>query len=156
IRRLYIRAADRVAKELRHLALKTPSGHLRKRQLEALEVTLRAEADRLAGDLTKALEQYIEQAVEAGAGYSQAIVLDLFKKAGMDTTELLKMFATVNRQAVEAYSARTKKGLFLSERIWVQGKNLEKAMRDLIQEAVATGQDAATTARLLQRYVRHG
>lgn len=156
IRGLYIRAADRVARELRKLVMKTPSSYLRKRQLEELEAALRAEADRLTGNLTKAFEQYIEQAVEAGGGYSQAIALDLFKKAGMDITGLRTMFATVNRHAVEACWARTKKGLFLSDRIWVLGKNLEKAMRDLIQESVAIGQDAVKTARMLQQYVRQG
>ena len=160
IRGLYIRAADRVAKELRKLALKTPSNYLRyylrKRQLEELEAALRAEADRLTGSLTKAFEQYIEQAVEAGGGYSQVIVLDLFKKAGMDITRLRTMFATVNRQAVEACWARTKKGLFLSDRIWQQGENFRNTMRDIIQEAVATGQDAVKTARMLQQYVRQG
>ena len=156
IRGLYIRAADRVAKELRQLALKTPSSHLRKRQLEELEAALRAEADRLTGNLTKAFEQYIEQAVEAGGGYSQAIALDQFKKAGMDITGLRTMFATVNRQAVEACWARTKKGLFLSDRIWQQGEKFRNTMRDIIQEAVATGQDAVKTARMLQQYVRQG
>ena len=156
IRGLYIRAADRVARELRKLALKTPSSYLRKRQLEELEAALRAEADRLTGNLTKAFEQYIEQAVEAGGGYSQAIALDMFKKAGIDTAGLRTMFATVNRQAVEACWARTKKGLFLSDRIWEQGENFRNAMRDIIQEAVATGQDAVKTARMLQQYVRQG
>jgi len=145
-----------VAKELRQLTLKTQSSYIRKRQLEELEAALRAEADRLTGNLTKAFEQYIEQAVEAGGGYSQAVILSLFKKAGLDTTGLRTMFATVNRQAVEACWARTKKGLFLSDRIWVLGKNLEKAMRELIQEAVATGQDAVKTAKLLQQYARFG
>ena len=156
IRGLYIRAADRVASELRKLALKTPSSYLRKRQLEELKTALRAEADRLTGNLTKAFEQYIEQAVEAGGGYSQAIALDLFKKAGMDITGLQTMFATVNRQAVEACWARTKKGLFLSDRIWEQGEKFRNTMRDIVQEAVATGQDAVKTARMLQQYVRQG
>jgi hypothetical protein len=156
IRGLYIRAADRVAKELRQLALKTPSSYLRKRQLQELEAALRAEADRLTGNLTKAFEQYIEQAVEAGGGYGQAIALDLFKKAGMDITGLRTMFATVNRQAVEACWARTKKGLFLSDRIWEQGEKFRNTMRDLIQESVAIGQDAVKTARMLQQYVRQG
>ena len=156
IRSLYIRAADRVARELRKLALKTPSSYLRKRQLEALETALRAEADRLTGSLTKAFEQYIEQAVEAGGGYGQAIVLDLFKKAGMDITGLRTMFARVNRQAVEACWARAKKGLFLSDRIWQHGEKFRNTMRDIIQEAVATGQDAVKTARMLQQYVRQG
>ena len=158
IRALYIRSADRVARELRQLAVKTPSGRLRKRQLEQLEAALRAEADRLAGNLTKALELYIEQAVDAGGGYSQAVTLDLLKKAGVgiSATGLRSMFATVNRQAVEACWARTKKGLFLSDRIWRQGENFRNTMRDIIQEAVATGQDTVKTARMLQQYVRQG
>lgn len=156
IRGLYIRAADRVAKELRHLALKTPSSYLRKRQLEELEAALRMEAERLGGNFAKAMENYIEEAVNAGAGYSQAVMMDLFKKAGIDTTGLRALFATVNRQAVEACWARTKKGLFLSDRIWEQGEKFRNTMRDIIQEAVATGQDAVKTARMLQQYVRQG
>lgn len=156
IRGLYIRAADRVAKELRHLALKIPSSYLRKRQLEELEAALRMEAERLGGNLTKAMENYIEEAVNAGAGYSQAVMMDLFKKAGIDTTGIRALFATVNRQAIEACWARTKKGLFLSDRIWQQGENFRNTMRNLVQEAVAIGQDAVKTARMLQQYVRHG
>lgn len=156
IRGLYIRSADRVARELRRLALKTPSSYLRKRQLEELEAALRREAEKLGGNLTKAMEGYVEQAVDAGAGYSRAVTLNLFKKAGMDTAGLRTMFATVNRQAVEACWARTKKGLFLSDRIWQQGEKFRNTMRDIIQEAVATGQDAVKTARMLQQYVRQG
>lgn len=156
IRGLYIRAADRVARELRKLVLKTPSSYLRKRQLEELETALRAEADRLTGNLTKAFEQYVEQAVDAGGGYSQAVTMDLFRKAGLDTVGLRTMFATVNRQAVEACWARTKKGLFLSDRIWQQGEKFRNTMRGIIQEAVPTGQDAVKTARMLQQYVRQG
>lgn len=156
IRGLYIRSADRVARELRRLALKTPSSYLRKRQLEELQAALRAEAERLSGNLTKALEEYIEQAVDVGAGYSQAVTIDLLKKAALDTAGLRTMFATVNRQAVEACWARTKKGLFLSDRIWEQGENFRNTMRDIIQESVAIGQDAVKTARMLQQYVRQG
>jgi len=156
IRGLYIRSADRVARELRRLALKTPSSYLRKRQLEELEAALRAEAERLAGNLEKALENYIDQAVDAGGGYSLAITLDLFKKAGLDAAALRTMFATVNRQAVEACWARTKKGLFLSDRIWEKSEKFRTAMRDLIQESVAIGQDAVKTARMLQQYVKYG
>lgn len=64
IRGLYIRSANRVAKELRQLGLKTPSSYLRKRQLVELEAALRAEAEKLRGDLEKALDKYIEQAVD--------------------------------------------------------------------------------------------
>ncbi len=156
IRGLYIRAADRVAQELRRLALKTPSSYLRKRQLEELEAALRMEAARLGGNLTKALETYIEEAVNAGAGYSQAVTMDLFKKAGIDTTGLRALFARVNTQAVEACWIRTKNGLFLSDRIWEKSEKFRATMRDLMQESVATGQDAVKTARMLQQYVRQG
>jgi hypothetical protein len=156
IRRLYIRAADRIAQELRKLALKTPSSYLRKRQLEELEAALRMEAEKFGGNLTKALETYIEEAVNAGAGYSQAVTLELFKKAGIDATGFRALFAMVNRQAVEACWARTKNGLFLSDRIWEKSEKFRVTMRDLIQEAVAIGQDAVKTARMLQQYVRQG
>jgi len=156
IRGLYIRAADRVARELRKLALKTPSSYLRKRQLEELEAALRAEAEKLAGNLEKALGKHIEQAVDAGAGYSQGVLLGLLKEAGMNIGEIRSMFATVNRQAVEACWARTKNGLFLSDRIWEKSEKFQATMRDLVQESVAIGQDAVKTARMLQQYVRQG
>lgn len=156
IRGLYIRSADRVAKELRSLTLKTKSSKIRKRQLEELEKALREEAEKFSGNLTKAMETYIEKAVNDGAGYSQAVTMDLFKKAGLSTTKLQPMFATVNRRAVEACWARTKKGLYLSDRIWNQKEAFRNTMRDIIQEAVATGQDAIKTARMLQQHVRQG
>lgn len=156
IRQLYNRSADRVAYKIKRLALGTPSSYLRKRQLEELEAALRQEAERLSDELEKHIGDYIEQAVDAGGGYSRVVSLDLFKKAGIDTGELKTLFATVNKQAVEACWARTKKGLYLSDRIWQQGENYRNTMRNIIQEAVATGQDAVTTARLLERYVKDG
>ncbi len=156
IRQLYNRAADRVAAEIRRLSLKSPSSYLRKRQLEELETALRQEAERLSDELEKRIGDYIEQAVDAGGGYSKAVALDLFKKAGLDIGGIKNRIAAVNKQAVEACWARTKKGLYLSDRIWQQGENYRNTMRNIIQEAVATGQDAVTTARLLERYVKDG
>ena len=156
IRGLYIRSADRVGKRLRRLVLGTPSSYLRKRQLKELEKALRAEAKQVTGGIEKVLGKYIEQAVDAGGGYNKAIALNLLKKAGIDISGLHATFASVNRQAVEACWARTKKGLYLSDRIWQQGENYRSAVRDIIQEAVATGQDAVKTARMLEQYVRQG
>ncbi len=156
IRGLYIRSADRVARELRRLVLGTPSSYLRKRQLKELEKALRAEAKQVTGGIEKVLGKYIEQAVDAGGGYNKAIALNLLKKAGIDISGLHATFASVNRQAVEACWARTKKGLHLSNRIWRQGENYRNAVRDIIQEAVATGKDAVKTARMLEQYVRQG
>lgn len=156
IRKLYLRVAERVSKEIRLLALKTPSSYLRKKQLEELEALLRAEAEGFVKDLTEAIEAHIEEAVSAGTGYSQNILIDAVEKAGvpLEIGTIRSIFASVNRHAVEACWARSKKGLFLSDRIWQQGENIRKIMRDIIQEAVSTGQDAVKTARILEQYVK--
>jgi len=154
IRKLYEQAADKVARELRDLA--GPSGQLRRRQLETLEKILRAEADSFTNKFSSALGQYIYQASDAGVGYSRAVLLNVFGRAGVNITGLKTFYSMVNRQAVEACWARTKGGLFLSDRIWQQGVNLRSAMRDVIQTSVATGMDAKRVARILQRYVREG
>src|SRR5690606_29268854 len=77
-------------------------------------------------------------------------------QAGLKTSRIRKLFSRVNKQAVEAVWARTRNGLYLSDRIWEQSENYRTIMRDLIQESVAIGQDAVTTARMIQRYVREG
>ena len=154
IRKLYEQAADKVARELRDLA--GPSGQLRRRQLETLEKILRAEADSFTNKFSSALGQYIYQASDAGVGYSRAVLLNVFGRAGVNITGVKTVYSMVNRQAVEACWARTKGGLFLSDRIWQQGVNLRSAMRDVIQTSVATGMDAKRVARILQRYVREG
>ncbi len=154
IKQLYIRAADKIAQELRSLPQKTFSSQIRKTQLEEIEAALRREAAMFGDALTVAFEGYIAEAVSAGVSYSQAVAFDLFKRAAMDTSELRVMFTAINRQAIEACWARTKKGLFLSDRIWKQGETFRNAMRDIVQESVAVGQDAVKTARLLEQYVR--
>ncbi|AYO30814.1 hypothetical protein D2962_09500 [Biomaibacter acetigenes] len=156
IRSLYIRAADRIAEELREMAASTPGAMLRKRHLEAMEKLLRQEAEKLAGQFKNQMDEYIQTAVEAGVGYTKSILSSLFEEAGISTGHMNAMLAGVNRQAVEACWARTKKGLFLSDRIWEQGENLRGTIRDIIQESVAIGQDAVKTARMLERYVKQG
>ncbi|MDI6872270.1 MAG: hypothetical protein QME79_13160, partial [Bacillota bacterium] len=156
IRGLYIRAADRVAAELRRLGAATPSSQLRRRHLEQMERFLRAEADRFLDDLTGKLAAYIEQAVDAGAGYSRQVTLELLRRGNWKPRGVTATFARVNRQAVEACWARTRDGLYLSDRIWQKGDQLRRTMRDLIQESVAVGQDAVKTARMLEQYVRTG
>lgn len=156
IRGLYIRSADRVARELRKLAIKTPSSYLRKKHLKELEKSLRAEAERIQKGLTEAFVDYIDSAAKAGVGYTQGVVLNLFDQAGLKTSGIRKLFSRVNKQAVEAIWARTKNGLYLSDRIWEQSEKYRTTMRDLIQESVAIGQDAVKTARMLQQYVRQG
>lgn len=156
IRALYIRAADNVVKKLRNLTITTPSGVIYRNHLEELERLLRLEADRLTTDYQQRMEGYIKDAVSAGTGYSRLIATDLFKRAGINTDGLARFFAGVNTQAAEACWARTKKGLYLSDRIWRQSENFRHTIRNIIQEAVAAGQDVITTARMLEQYVRQG
>lgn len=156
IRQLYNRAADRVASMIRSLRVQTMSDLIRRRLLEELLAQLQEEAEWLSGELAQAIEDYIEQAVEAGSGYNQAVTFELFRRAETETGELRELFATVNRQAVEAIWARTRRGLFLSDRIWEQGEKYRNTMRDIIQEAVTIGMDSVEVARMLQRYVRRG
>ena len=156
IANLYIRSADRIAKELKQIGTTTISGQIRKKHFKELEKSLRAEAERIQKGLTEAFVDYINSAAKAGAGYTQGVVLNLFDQAGLKTSGIRKLFSRVNKQAVEAVWARTRNGLYLSDRIWEQSENYRTIMRDLIQESVAIGQDAVTTARMIQRYVREG
>lgn len=154
IRGLYIRAADSIAKDLRGIQARTYSDTLRRRHMEELEASLRREAARFTDDLLGQLQKAVQEAVNAGTGFSRAVALDLGKRAGWDGGRLREVFAQANRQVVEAIWMRTRDGLYLSDRIWRAGENLRVTMRDIIQEAVATGQDAVKTAKMLERYVR--
>ncbi len=156
IRGLYIKAADNVAKKLRKLVITSPSGIIYRNHLEEMERALRIEADKFTANYQQRMKTYITEAVSAGTGYSQAITTDLFGKAGAGTEGIARLFAGVNTQAVEACWARTKKGLYLSDRIWNQGEKFNSVMRDIIQESVAVGQDSAKTARIIEQYVRQG
>jgi hypothetical protein len=155
IRALYVRAADNVAKKLRRLVITSPSGIIYRNHLEEMERALRIEVDKFTANYQQRMKTYITEAVSAGTGYSKAITSDLFKRAGL-STGVGRLFAGVNNQAVEACWARTKKGLYLSDRIWQQGEKLRVNMSNIIQESVAMGQDVVTTARMLQQYARKG
>ena len=156
IANLYIRSANRIAKELQQIGTTTVSGKIRKKYFKELEKSLRAEAELIQKGLTEAFVDYINSSAKAGVGYTRGVVLNLFDQAGLKTSGIRRLFSRVNKQAVEAIWARTRNGLYLSDRIWQQGEKYRIIMRDLIQESVAIGQDAVTTARMLQQYVRQG
>lgn len=147
IRQLYIRATKRIADKMKQVG--------DSRYLEQVYMTLRMEADRLRGDYTHSLEDYIEQAVEAGSSFSKAVTIDLLKQADIEL-DVPRLYYAVNRQAVEVCWARTTKGLRLSDRIWQQGEKYHTTVRSIIQESVALGQDVTTTARMLEKYVQEG
>jgi hypothetical protein len=155
IRQMYTAMTDRISKKLRQVAASSPTG-MRKRQLEQLESHLRHEGELLKGNLTSKLTEYIRASVETGTGISQNITFKVFKDGGFDIDKkpVLESFSRVNKRAVEAVWSTYKKGMKLSDRIWNISNNNETAIRNIIQDAVATGQDAVTTARLLEKYVR--
>ena len=142
--------------ELRQIGTTTISGQIQKKHFKELEESLRAEAELIQKGLTEAFVDYIDSAARAGVGYTQGVVLNLFDQAGLKTFGIRKLFSRVNKQAVEAIWARTRNGLYLSDRIWEHREKYRTTMRDLIQESVAIGQDAVKTARMLQQYVRQG
>jgi hypothetical protein len=156
IANLYIRSADRIAKELRQIGTTTISGQIQKKHFKELEKSLRAEAELIQNGLTEAFVDYINSAAKAGVGYTQGVVLNLFDQGGLKTSRIRKLFSRVNKQAVEAIWARTRNGLYLSDRIWEHREKYRSTMRDIIQESVTIGQDAVKTARMLQQYVRFG
>lgn len=152
IRKLFMRTADRVAEEIRGLS--PTSSPLRLAHLQELEKGLRQEAEKLNGDLTKALTEFISEAVEGGAGFSRAVTVNLLEASGLPDLRVDKLFQRVNVRAVKACWDRTQKELKLSDRIWQNSENLMENVREIVREAVVLGQDAVQTARLLEQYVR--
>jgi hypothetical protein len=151
---LYIRVVKRVADELRKQSL-SDGNIVNIRRLYELERFLIEEARYFTDELDGMLKNYVEEAVEAGASYSKAVLVSLLSSAEIDL-KVDAFYARINRQAIEAVWARTHNGLYLSDRIWKQSEKFRSAMRDIIQESVAIGQDAVKTAEMLEKYVKKG
>jgi len=151
IRSMYASLVKRLAKKLTGMP-----ANLQARHLKIIDQLLKEQAGLLSAELTEKLTDYIKQASSAGVAYNQAVMVDLLKTAGVKLPGITAIYERANIQAIEACWARTQKGLYLSDRIWKQGENYRDAMKEIIQEAVATGQDAVTTARALETYVKAG
>lgn len=155
IRRLYLRSAQTIAAELRSYGSMHP---LKRRQLEAMETLLRQEYLAFNDQLKGVLGAHIERAVKITVAPAQQITLDAVSgsNVGLSTARVREVYVAVNHAAIEAIWARTAKGLHLSDRIWNTSKNFGNVMTDIIRTGTATGQDAVTTARALEKYVRSG
>ena len=151
IQKLYARLVKRLAKKLTGMP-----ANLQARHLKIIDQLLKEQAGLLSAELTEKLTGYIKQASSAGVAFNQAVMVDLLKTAGVKMPGITAIYERANIQAIEVCWARTNKGLYLSDRIWKQGENYRNAMTEIIQEAVATGQDAVTTARALETYVKAG
>ncbi|ACV64897.1 hypothetical protein Dtox_4230 [Desulfofarcimen acetoxidans DSM 771] len=152
IRSLYIRLADRVAASVSDRL--TP---LKQVHLKQVEQALREEADKFRDGLSGILKQDIKDAVEAGSGMSSGLTFKLLEDAGIKIDDNIRAsFFHVNKRAVEAMWHHNVKGLKLSDRIWQKGEKAREDIQAILEEAVATGQSAVDTAKLLKKYVRKG
>ena len=156
LRRIYIDAADNVAEELRALASRKRT--LQRSHLEALEKTLRGEAERINADVSERLRADMMQAVEAGARPLNEQLLRALgeAKAPLDSLKLQHGFGDINRAAVEALWSRTHKGMIVSDRIWDQSDKARSTIRSIIWDGTARGRDAVKVARDIEQYVRKG
>lgn len=153
IRAKYISLADRVASRIGDTD--RPLSPFKQTHLKQVEQMLRGEADRLRGGLTDVLRRDVKDSVEAGSGISSGITFKLLKEGGVRIDDDIRAsFYRVNNRAMEAMWRQHTKGLKLSDRIWQQGEKAQEAIRNILEEAAATGQSAMETARLLQQYVR--
>lgn len=154
VRGIYIRAADKLAKEIWSLKRQGYGSQMNIRYLTALEQSLRDNG--IADSLMKVMPVYLGRAIEAGSSYSYEVTLSQIKSANLAKEPVRRAFARANTQAVEACWARTEKGLTLSERIWDKGAKARKVMTEFVQDGVAAGEDPIETARALEKYVRRG
>lgn len=155
IRELYIKITKNISKELKKGGLSP----INKKRLQQIYNALKEGEDRLNGQLTINFEKYIKENIESATVYSKAITIDVIEKAGLNkiiTSDIKKIYFRVNERAVEAIWSRTKDGLYLSDRIWSKSQRYRKNMTDIIQAAVAEGQDCSKTARSLEQYVLKG
>lgn len=157
IRDIYINTAENVAKQLRSLSGKDEvmlSGHLK-----AVERTLRKEADKINVSLNALMKSGVEQAYTFGTRPSDEYLLQAFTKAGvniLNLTTLQRGFGDINTAAVEAFWAKTRHGMILSDRIWDQSQLAREGIQNLIQTGIEQGRDVVEVARDLVAYVKDG
>lgn len=154
IRKLFVRAADSIAKSLKQGGNAPVDDWL----LQGIEEQLRALTVQLNDDFTETMQKYISAAVEIGSRFNRAVTIDLMTRR-VSTPRITKsgierMFVRVNEAAVRACWERTYRGLKLSDQIWEKSRGARDTIRNIIQDGIAGGQDAITTARALEQYVR--
>lgn len=154
VRSIFIRSADKIAKEIRRLKRLGTGSEMNMRYLVALRNSLKQYG--IGESLTELLQKDIIKAVEAGSTYSMEVTMDQISKTKLAKAPLQRSFFRVNERAVEAVWARTQNGLHLSDRIWQKDQKYRIAMSEIIQDGVATGEDPVETARRLEKYVRRG
>jgi hypothetical protein len=154
VRRIFIRLADDIADTLRQGGSGTVDDWL----MTAIEGQLRYLTAQMRTELTDTLHGHIAAAVEIGSRVNRAVTIDLMTQRvtvpGVTKQGLERMYVRVNERAVRAHIERTSYGLKLSDRIWDTSNGAGEVIRNILEDAIATGQDAVATARALERYAR--
>ncbi|WP_136604658.1 hypothetical protein [Paenibacillus dokdonensis] len=154
VRSIYIRSADKIAKEIRRLKRTGAGSEMNMRYLASLRDSLKHNG--IGESLQELLTKDIVKAVDAGSTYSLEVTMSQISKTKLVKQPLQRAFFRVNERAVEAIWARTQHGLHLSDRIWKHDQKYRMAMSEIIQDGVATGADPVETARQLEKYIRRG
>ncbi|MBY9081005.1 retron-type reverse transcriptase [Paenibacillus sp. HN-1] len=154
VRSIFRRLGDETAKEIRSMYRRGYGSSMGERYLEHLGPLIRGKD--VSGQLQKSLRGSIEKAVDAGTSYAFDITRMQMGRTRISVEPLERMVFRTNKQAVDAMWARSEHGLMLSDRIWDKGVKSRNAITEIIQNAVATGEDPVHTARALERYVRAG
>lgn len=152
IRGIFIRAADRIAEEIRE---KQEDGRSWE-YLESIEIHLRNIASMIEEELSRKIKEGLTISVEAGMHKSKQTTLSLLKKANIDWKPIERSYFRVNISAVEAMWERSVKGLNLSDRIWEKSQKASDALSSIIREGIAMGEHPVKIAEMLQGYVRDG
>ncbi|PRR85975.1 hypothetical protein [Clostridium luticellarii] len=155
IRAFYIRLVKDISNELK----KGGTSKIRKAQLLVLIEMLKKQQNKLEGQLTAIFKEYIKANAEAATEYAKSIDIKAIKEAGIakvSTSKVKTLYFNVNQRAIETCWARANEGLYLSDRIWTKSKRYRENMTEIIQDAVAEGQDCVKTSRMLDKYVKTG
>lgn len=111
----------------------------------------------LIQELNSVLKQTTQQAIEIGSEHIHKVtVLQLKDVRAIEIGMVNTLFVAVNTQAIEAFWARSRHGLVLSDRIWATCAESRKIISSIIQAGIATGMDAVQVARALEVYAKGG
>ncbi len=152
VRDVYRRAAEGIHKDINSL---TP-GTLRQTHLTALQTALDKRAAQMSKEVLAATHQGIWMASGAGSKGVADVTAHMVQGA-FPAVRVEKLFEGVNERATLAMLARTRKdGLKISDRVWRASESARNSVRMIVEDAVARGQDARTTAKQVQQYLQPG
>ena len=155
IKQMYIDITKRITKELK----KGEMSAFSEKRLKQIIKQLNREIKLLDEQLSFNFEDYLRKNIEVATNYSKAILINAIESAGISKVSksvITKIFSELNTRTLEAYWARSKNGLFLSDNIWSKNVKYRDTITKILQTAVAEGQDCVKTARMLDEYVLKG